>query len=368
MKRMDQHCLGESTKSLESDSSFLYNGLVVGRHDGGNYRPYPPPPTPPPPPPSVTHQTRGWSKRLLRPTRRTHRSPRWWQLARRTHRMEKLLGMSASCLLPRQFNVEIPEAGGGTLRGSLGSEKIKIVLPTDGLGIPSMIIEPDLVESLALRWKHSLVIKILGRPIAFQAFERKLREIWRLDGRFSITDLTNGFSVVRFELEDDFNRAFMDGPWTIFSQCLMVRHWTTDFDLDCDTIQSICAWVRISILQFVFYNEGVIRNIVSYIGRPVRVDRNTSNIVRGGFARVCVELDLSKRLQGAILVNGKMVLLEYEGLGEICIGCGKQGHLVQNCSSLGRKDGDGEQVDINTTVGSLEMNKQEESRRRTTGE
>ncbi|KAL8161607.1 hypothetical protein V2J09_013096 [Rumex salicifolius] len=142
-------------------------------------------------------------------------------------------------------------------------ERIKFEMPPHGL--PSVTIDPELV------------------------LERKLRELWRLDGCFFITDLPNGFSMVRFELEDDFTRALKDGPWTIFGQCLMVQHLSPAFDPNTDS---------------------------------------------GKFARVCVQLDVNKRLQGAIHVNGKTVLLDYEGLGEICIGCGRQGHLVQHCPTL----------------------------------
>ncbi|KAL8138907.1 hypothetical protein V2J09_004908 [Rumex salicifolius] len=135
----------------------------------------------------------------------------------------------------------------------------------------------------------------------------------------------------------------MGGPWTIFGQCLMVHNWSADFNPSRDTIKTVCAWVRFTNLPVILYDERVLHHIATSLGRPLRVDRNTSQATRGKFARI----NLSKSLKGAILINGELVLVEYEGLGDIGLMCGRQGHLAHLCPSspcplVARSDAQGE--------------------------
>lgn len=64
---------------------------------------------------------------------------------------------------------------------------------------------------------------------------------------------------------------------------------------------------------------------------PIRVDQNTLWVERGKFARVCVEIDLTKPVVGKIWLNGHWYQVQYEGLHLICASCGCYGHLARNC-------------------------------------
>ncbi|KAL8143556.1 hypothetical protein V2J09_016588, partial [Rumex salicifolius] len=150
------------------------------------------------------------------------------------------------------------------------NEKIHITFPEEEAGLAYVIVRIT--------------------PIGFQSLERGIKEMWHPSGRFAIVDLPNGFY---------------------------------------DSIQSICSWVWLVNLPIILYEERLVRPIASCLGRPIRVDKNTLHATRGKFASVCIELDLKKPLRGAILVNEEIVIIEYEGLGDICADCRKQGHLVQ---------------------------------------
>lgn len=52
---------------------------------------------------------------------------------------------------------------------------------------------------------------------------------------------------------------------------------------------------------------------------------------RGQFARICVEVDLTKKLVSKIEVLGHILCLEYEGLHSICFSCGRFGHKADQC-------------------------------------
>ncbi|KAL8151250.1 hypothetical protein V2J09_021058 [Rumex salicifolius] len=111
--------------------------------------------------------------------------------------------------------------------------------------------------------------------ISFPIFEQCLKQLWSPSSGMIVSDLLNNYFLVRFELDSDLKGALTGGPWTIFGHYMMVK--------------------------------------------------------RGRFARVCVELDLTKSLRGDIFLNGERLQVEYESLHLICFLCGRYGHDCDHC-------------------------------------
>lgn len=75
----------------------------------------------------------------------------------------------------------------------------------------------------------------------------------------------------------------------------------------------------------------ILWNIAKGFGTPMKVDLTTLNLEKARFARICVEVNLKKPLKGTIQINEDHYFVAYEGLTNICSGCGVYGHLVHNC-------------------------------------
>ncbi|KAL0391297.1 UNVERIFIED_CONTAM: hypothetical protein Slati_4575900 [Sesamum latifolium] len=69
-----------------------------------------------------------------------------------------------------------------------------------------------------------------------------------------------------------------------------------------------------------FFQEELLMRIGNRIGRAVKVDETMAASRR--YARVCVEVDLTKPL---VSLLGFAQAVEYEGLHQICFDCGKYG-------------------------------------------
>lgn len=91
------------------------------------------------------------------------------------------------------------------------------------------------------------------------------------------------------------------------------------------------AWVRFLQLNLMYYDEDVLFAIALSIGKPIKIDVNTSLATKGRFARVCVEVDLTKPLVAQFWRDGCWHAVEYEGFHVICFSCGKYGHLTKKC-------------------------------------
>ncbi|CAN0927558.1 hypothetical protein LINGRAHAP2_LOCUS35976 [Linum grandiflorum] len=112
----------------------------------------------------------------------------------------------------------------------------------------------------------------------------------------------------------------------------MLKQWYPQFIPEEATMTSLITWIRIEGLPLEYYNDDALFAITGRIGSPIRVDRQTALVARGKFARVCIEIDLSKPLIPEVGVDGEWLKVAYEGIPTICRYCWHAGHTTQSCS------------------------------------
>ena len=83
---------------------------------------------------------------------------------------------------------------------------------------------------------------------------------------------------------------------------------------------------------------GILFDLLQAIGVIVRVDQNTLLRLKGKFARICVNVDITRPLSGSITIAkdgfSSRVPLIYEGLHEVCPLCGGESHQLESCPKL----------------------------------
>ncbi|XP_028800323.1 uncharacterized protein LOC114755608 [Neltuma alba] len=171
---------------------------------------------------------------------------------------------------------------------------------------PILRVPREEYERWCAPWRKSLIVKLLGKCIPLWLMKQNLERLWKTKHAYTIRDLDNDFFVVSFDDEYDMNQIHQEGPWMIVDHYLIVQHWRPNFD----------PW------------EAELQKKKL---QTLKVDKITYASERGRFARICVELDLRKKLKLAINVFGKRRILEYEGLHLICFHYCKYGHHRDNC-------------------------------------
>ncbi|CAN1125433.1 hypothetical protein LINPERHAP1_LOCUS10832 [Linum perenne] len=156
---------------------------------------------------------------------------------------------------------------------------------------PKISFTEEEVRSFYKPWSKALVIKVLEKKFSYQTVKRRLETLWARSGSIQVSDAANSFFLVRFSDQDDYQRAAFRGPWQL-----------------------------------------AVTRIGNHIGRTVRLDLATTEGARGRYARVCVEVDISKPLIGKFMIEDRTFLVEYESLENICHHCGIYGHKIDNCS------------------------------------
>ncbi|KAJ4838812.1 hypothetical protein Tsubulata_011261 [Turnera subulata] len=94
------------------------------------------------------------------------------------------------------------------------------------------------------------------------------------------------------------------------------------------------VWVRFPDLNPSWYHRSILAAMGSLVGRTVRIDIKTQMVERGQYAKVAVEVDLTKPLTGKIMFEHQEYTVAYEGLHHVCYICGYASHTTEMCSTV----------------------------------
>ncbi|CAN1131081.1 hypothetical protein LINPERHAP2_LOCUS6195 [Linum perenne] len=158
---------------------------------------------------------------------------------------------------------------------------------------PKVSFSEEELRSFYKPWSKALVVRVLERSFSFGAVKRRLETLWAKNGVIQVSDVANSFFLVRFTDEEDYKRAAFGGPWKL-----------------------------------------AVSRIGNYIGKTVKIDLATSEGARARYARVCVEVDVSKPLLCKYTIDNRTLYVEYESLTNTCATCGFYGHKSDGCTSL----------------------------------
>lgn len=83
---------------------------------------------------------------------------------------------------------------------------------------PSIQFSDKIKCSLYRPWRTTVIIKLMGRRLAFTFLRTCLLKKWDLKGPMSLIDLENNYFIVKFLLEEDMKYVLTGGPWQIAGQ------------------------------------------------------------------------------------------------------------------------------------------------------
>ncbi|KAI9113102.1 hypothetical protein K1719_015627 [Acacia pycnantha] len=217
----------------------------------------------------------------------------------------------------------------------------KVLNPSDGVTIdvsnplcPKFCFEEKEKERLLKPFWRTLVVKLLGRQPSYGFMIKKLRQLWEWKGSMDIFDLQNDFYLVNFQHAEDYMEALTGGPWVIHNAYLNVARWKPDFNPKNARIETVVAWVRFPNFPAPLFDKKFLLNLGNVIGKTIKLDIHTAQRAHGKFARMCIELDLTKPLVPEFEVEGHALSVVYESLGMLCTRCGMFGHVKEGCEDL----------------------------------
>lgn len=98
-------------------------------------------------------------------------------------------------------------------------------------GVSSITFSDRVKEYIKRRMVRTVILKLLGGRIGFNALLNKKSLIWGSQGHFQLMDLENDFYLIRFQEEVDYSKVLTACPRIIFGKYLSVRPWSPEFTI-----------------------------------------------------------------------------------------------------------------------------------------
>ncbi|XP_056682367.1 uncharacterized protein [Spinacia oleracea] len=140
------------------------------------------------------------------------------------------------------------------------------------------------------------------------------------DWNFMRDEVGNGWFLIKFSNPLDKDEVWENRP----------------FKAKFNSITHVDQWVKIPFIPTEYWTWHYLNQISSCVGQPIKLDKFTSeNAEKGQFARVCLNLNITKPVPRSITLNFgydiQEFFLSYEGVWEVCLLCGDPKHFLNAC-------------------------------------
>lgn len=115
---------------------------------------------------------------------------------------------------------------------------------------------------------------------------------------------TDGYFVIRFANEKEKDGILCSGPHYLLKRPVIMKPWSPEFNFNEDILSTIPLWIKLPNLPLNCWNAVTLSKIGSSLGgQPLYVDECTTHTSRISFARILVEVDVTRKLSKSINVQ-----------------------------------------------------------------
>ncbi|XP_019227721.1 PREDICTED: uncharacterized protein LOC109209010 [Nicotiana attenuata] len=166
--------------------------------------------------------------------------------------------------------------------------------------------------------------------------KRYINQMWNTVAMPDLFYHDEGYYLVRFHSLEEMKEIMCAGPYTVNGRPMIMKHWSPYFDFAAEFLTDIPLWVRFPKLPMNCWSGNSLSRIASTIGIPMFADECTAKQTRISYARILIEVNVTKPLPTSIpVMNDEGVMfeqaVEYDWKPEFCEKCLKAGH---NCSRI----------------------------------
>ncbi|XP_074300066.1 uncharacterized protein LOC141631271 [Silene latifolia] len=192
-------------------------------------------------------------------------------------------------------------------------------------------IHLDEVQDEIAKWKFTLMGNVLGAKPSQQTVSEFTQKHWNFGPLPLVQYFKKGWFSFKFDSEEAMNVVLRGGPWKIGSNSLVLKQWSPHFSCIMECVTIVPVWILFPDLDPYMWTDSILSKMASKIGKPLFADLHTTCKARLSFARILVEVDISKDLPDHIDINAPFIghssqRIVYEWLPYYCKTCFKLGH------------------------------------------
>ena len=114
--------------------------------------------------------------------------------------------------------------------------------------------------------------------------------------------LGRGYYKLSFDSYKDLRTVWAIGTMNMKPGVLHLFEWTKDFNAHTYCLTHVQVWIRLMELPQEYWMEHTLCEISSVVGTPLIIDIATTKRLFGHYARVLVDLDLSRNIFHEVMV------------------------------------------------------------------
>lgn len=113
-----------------------------------------------------------------------------------------------------------------------------------------------------------------------------------------------GYFIIRFESVIERDRILSSGPYSIANRPTILKPWSAVFCFKEEVLRDIPLWIKLPKLPLNCWGIDSLSRIGSTIGTPIMADECTTQQSIISYARILVEVDVTKPKPECIWVEG----------------------------------------------------------------
>lgn len=170
------------------------------------------------------------------------------------------------------------------------------ILPVMIDGQPIVQLNKLEVEEEEIKWKCALIVYILGEGPGFNAMKRFINLHWSHVPEPDLYYHEECYYIVKFRTIDDAKEILCAGPYLIANRPMILKQWTPDFDFTEEFPTDIPLWVKFLKLPMFCWGMRSLSRIASVLGKPIFADECTTKQTGVSYARMLIEINVTKEL------------------------------------------------------------------------
>ncbi|KAK0580246.1 hypothetical protein LWI29_038531 [Acer saccharum] len=168
-------------------------------------------------------------------------------------------------------------------------------------------VNPKAYEERLKLCSYSLIGRVVlskgEEPWKILALKEKLQSIWKLNSQWRLISLGRGFFQILLNSEEDKAQVWGIGSLHLKPGILRLQPWTQNFNPNTQRTTNAQIWVRFYDLPWEFWHPQILSDMARGVGIPLKFDRATLEGDYGHFARMLIDVDLSKPLPDSIMIE-----------------------------------------------------------------
>ncbi|CAH9089485.1 unnamed protein product, partial [Cuscuta europaea] len=140
-------------------------------------------------------------------------------------------------------------------------------------------------------WGFCLVGHFTGKFPGLKAVH-DLRAKWGV--KCFVKSHNKGWVIFKFTNEEDRMKVLHDGPYMVFGKLLMLKELSEYFSFEDEEFLKVPIWVKFPKLPMKLWNDEAMSEVASMVGVPITTDKITKERMNNEYARVLIEVDVSK--------------------------------------------------------------------------